>query len=87
MRQDGNARIPLRPDELQHPVDHIQVQFVDLPGFLQLRNKGGRGQNAFFRVDPPRQGFQIADFSADCADDRLDIDLDPFFPDGDIQVL
>ena len=87
MGNDVQALVPLFPDHLQNPVDHIEIELINQPRVLQRRDKVGRRQKALLRIDPSGQGLHVADLLIDRPDDRLEIDLDPLLPEGRIQVF
>ena len=72
---------------IQNLIDHVQIQLVDQSRVLQGRDEVGRGQNPFFRIDPSRQRFHIANPFSDSADDRLEIHLNPFFFDRPVNIF
>ena len=70
----------------QHLLHHVKVQPVDQLGLLQDGDEIRRGEEAALRVDPPGQGFLVADPPVGGADDGLVVDLDPALGDGPVQV-
>ena len=72
---------------LQHALDHIEIQLIDQPGFLQRGDKVGRRQEASHRVDPARQCFLVTDLPVGGAYDCLIIDRDPALCQCPVQVF
>ena len=67
--------------------DHIAVQLMDAPGLLQHGDKGVRGQEAAFGIDPARQGLKAAKLPGDGADDGLVVNLYPAVFEGAVKVV
>ena len=71
----------------QDLIQDIQIQLADQLGAFQDRDKIGRREQAFFRVDPAGQGFLVADPAVGSPDDGLVVHPDPFFFNGPVQVV
>ena len=53
---------------------------------FQNSDKDGRAEDAFFRVDPPGQGFIAANLAGQAADLHLVVRLDPALVQGLLEV-
>ena len=74
-------------DGFQHLIHHVQIQLPDQPRVFQRRDKISRGQKTLVRINPPGQCFHITGLSVDRPDDRLQIDLYPFFRNSPVDVF
>ena len=87
MRNDKDTFLFLLFDQFYHFIDNMQIKLVIQACFFQSRNEFRRRQETFFRIDPSGQCFDITDPFIDSTNDRLDIDLDPVFFYGLIDIF
>ncbi len=85
-RGEDSSRVPVGSQLPAYFLNHIEIQLVEEPAFLQRADKNRGRQQAPDGIVPAGQGFEGTDSPVQQADDGMIVNFDPSLLDGFIDM-